>query len=488
MAKKELTKRRKQDLQDRYTIRIQGGKSGLVEATSKMDIHEFRVFATMLTMVLPEDEDFTTYELRVQDIIKLFALKKDGRYYELMRDAAQKLLDRKFVIYETRDGEEYKTTINLITETSEPVSIINKNHILLQFSPKLKPYLLQLKKEYLTIDIRNIQDISSHYSVKLYLVLKHQQRLGNSKVKYTVNRLRTILAIEEGEYELYGSFKQQVIRRAMNDIEKYTDLSIWKIEEEKLGRSVSAIIFHIAEKEAPRQQELKIKKQQQSVLKKYDGRVVVEESEVEIAHIIDDVEIVEAKISQVTNDIDSTFQRVKKYKIAKSTVKEWFKELPIEQILLGVDYVLNEVKAGKQIKNIGGYINQMVRTPSLFEVAQDQKMEQERKRIQLQEKQQKEQSLNEQVEELQTKAHKMRIETLIELMDNPSIRQQVIEKMSTGNGFMNSLYKVELGFEENIKNPAVAGFMIATATKLYPQEFNEAELFIRQADVLKRHI
>lgn len=486
MAKKELTKRRKQDLQDRYTIRIQGGKSGLVEATSKMDIHEFRVFATMLTMVLPEDEDFTTYELRVQDIIKLFALKKDGRYYELMRDAAQKLLDRKFVIYETRDGEEYKTTINLITETSEPVSIINKNHILLQFSPKLKPYLLQLKKEYLTIDIRNIQDISSHYSVKLYLVLKHQQRLGNSKVKYMVERLRTILAIEEGEYELYGSFKQQVIRRAMNDIEKYTDLSIWKIEEEKSGRSVSAIIFHIAEKEAPRQQELKIKKQQQSVLKKSDGRVVVEGSEAEEGSIIDDVEVVETKSSQGTNDIDGIFQKVKKYKIAKSTVKEWFKELPIEQILLGVDYVLNEVKAGKKTTNIGGFINQMVRTPSLFEVAQEQKVEQERKRTQQQVKQQQEQSIKEQVDTLKAKAHDMKLKVLTELVQDQGIKQAIIDKFTAG--FFKTYYKANLSFEDNIKNPAIGGFMVAEVGRLYPELFEEAEQLMKQAEAIERRI
>ncbi|WP_028523278.1 replication initiation protein [Runella limosa] len=486
MAKKELSKRRKQDLQDRYTIRIQGGKSGLVEATSKMDIHEFRVFATMLTMVLPDDEDFTTYELRVQDIIKLFSLKKDGRYYELMRDAAHRLLDRKFVIYETKDDKEYKTTINLITETSEPVSEINKNHILLQFSPKLKPYLLQLKKEYLTIDIRNIQDITSHYSVKLYLVLKHQQRLGNSKAKYTVERLRTILAIDEGEYELYGSFKQQVIRRAMNDIEKYTDLSIWKIEEEKSGRSVSAIIFYLKDKEAPRQQELKIKKQQNSVLKKSDGRVVIEASEVEEVSITEHTEIVVTKNKQGANDIDSTFQRVKKYKIAKSTVKEWFKELPKEQIQLGIDYVLNEVKAGKPTKNIGGYINQMVRTPSLFEVAQEEKIEQERKHTQQQVKQAQQQSIKEQADALKAQAHDMKLSILAEVVVNQEIKQALIDKFTAG--FFKAYYKNNLSFEENIKHPAVAGFMIAEAGKLYPEMFADAELLVKQAEALERRL
>ena len=488
MAKKQLTKRRKQDLEDRYTIRIQGGKSGLVEATSKMDIHEFRVFATMLTMVLPEDEDFTTYELRVQDIIKLFSLKKDGRYYELMRNAAHKLLDRKFVIYEKKNGEEYKTTINLITETSEPVNESNKNHILLQFSPKLKPYLLQLKKEYLTIDIRNIQDISSPYSVKLYMILKHQIRLGNSKAKYTIERIRQILAIEEGEYILYGSFKQQVIRRAISDIEKYTDISVSKIEEEKAGRSVAIINFHILEKVNEQQKELKINNPQPNVLKKSNGSVITEDTTVNESINFEDAEVIDAKNAPDVNEVDSTFAKVKKYKIAKATVREWFKELPIEQIMLGIDYVLNEDKAGKQIKNIGGYINQMVRNPSLYEAAQEKKLEQERIRTEQQIKQNREQSINEQVEELQRKAHEMRMEIVLKLMNDPDIKQQVLEKMNTGNGFLHSLYREEFSLEKNLNNPAVAGYMIATVTKLYPQLFDEAEQLIRQADSLKRAI
>lgn len=483
MAKKELPKRRKQDLQERYTIRIQGGKSGLVEATSKMDIHEFRVFATMLTMVLPEDEDFTTYELRVQDIIKLFSLKKDGRYYELVRDAAHKLLDRKFVIYEMKNGEEYKTTINLITETSEPVNETNKNHILLQFSPKLKPYLLQLKKEYLTIDIRNIQDISSPYSVKLYMVLKHQQRLGNSKVKYPIERLRQILAIEEGEYGLYGSFKQQVIRRTLSDIEKYTDLSVLKMEEEKAGRSVSAIIFHVVEKEAQRQNELKIKKQQHNILKKSDGRVVVEGERVNESIGFEAADVIDINSVQL-NELDNIFQRVKKYKIAKATVREWLLEFPIEQIALGIDYVLNEVQAGKQIKNIGGYINQMVKTPSLFEVANEQKTEQERKRKQQQEKYQREQTLNEQVDSLKVQAHNMKLEVLTELVQDQAIKQVLIDKFSIG--LFKTYYKPNIGFEENIKNPAVAGFMIATAGQIYPAKFEKAEQLIKQAEALEK--
>lgn len=365
----QLSVRRKQDYQERYTIRIQGGKAGLVEATTKMDISEFRLFATVLTMILPDDEDFTEYEIRIPDIIKLFDLNRNGKYYEAFKDAALRLMDRKFVVYEKKeDGKEYKTTIPLSIQTSEPVLVGEQNRIRLQFHPKLKPYLLDLQREYLTVDIRNITEIQSHYSVKLYFVLKHQQRLGNKKVRYEVSRLRQILAIEEHEYPLYGSFKQKVFQKGIDDINKYTDLEITKIEEHKQVRSVVAITFHLAPKE--RQLEIKIPKPQRQVLKSSGGKVIVTNS-AEAQNLPDD-SVVEILPKQ-NKLFEEVYKQVEQYNVSKTTVYAWINEFPKEQIILGINYVFEKIRVGEKIQNIGGYINQMVRMTALYDSYKEEK-------------------------------------------------------------------------------------------------------------------
>lgn len=391
----QISVRKKQDYQERYTIRIQGGKAGLVEATTKMDISEFRLFATVLTMILPDDEDFTEYEIRIPDIIKLFDLNRNGKYYEAFKDAALRLMDRKFVVFEKKeDGKEYKTTIPLSIQTSEPVLVGEQNRIRLQFHPKLKPYLLDLQREYLTVDIRNITDIQSHYSVKLYFVLKHQQRLGNKKVRYDVSRLRQILAIEDHEYPLYGSLKQKVFQKGIEDINKYTDLEITKIEEHKQVRSVVAITFHLEPKE--RQIEVKIPKTQRQILKSSGGKVVVTNS-VEAQKSVEDIEIeVLSKESKLFNEI---YQVVKTFQVSKTTVHTWINEFPSEQIILGINYVLEKIKVGEKIQNIGGYINQMVRTPSLYEMLKDEEAKKETKKQKIQ-------------AETQNKSQKIELETV----------------------------------------------------------------------------
>ena len=373
MSKKRTSLRKKQDYQDRYIIRMQGGKTGLVEATSKMDIHEFRVFMTMLTMVLPDDEDFVEYEIRTQDIIKLYSLSDDGRYYEAIREAADRLFNKRFIIFEKKeDGEIYKTTIHLIDETSEPVKISEQNRIRLKFNPKLKPYLLQLQREYLTIDVRNIANIQSPNSVKLYLILKHQYNLGNRKVKYTVARLREILAISDDEYPLYGNFKQKIIQKGIKDLEKHTDLMVIKFEEEKVGRAIDTVVFFIAEKEVLRLLETTSKKLTRQVIKSSNGNVVVSShtpEEIDVKKEITSADVVGEKLL-IKNELNELYGKIKQYNISKSTLQKWFDSLPKEQVKLGIEYVLNRIKEGDSIKNVGGYINNMVTNPSLFETQQ----------------------------------------------------------------------------------------------------------------------
>lgn len=372
---KKSTVRKKQEYQDRYIIRMQGGKTGLVEATSKMDINEFRVFMTMLTMVLPDDEDFIEYEIRTQDIIKLYSLSDDGRYYEAIRDAAERLFNKKFVIYEKKeDGEIYRTTIHLIDETSEPVKESEQNRIRLKFNPKLKPYLLQLQKEYLTIDVRNIASIQSPNSVKLYLILRHQYNLGNRKVKYSLVRLREILAVTDSEYPLYGNFKQKIIQKGIKDLEKYTDLVISKFEEEKVGRAVDKVIFHLEEKQVAVHLTGMTKKMTRQVIKSSNGNIVISTSTPEF-QVVEDIENTTGQNEGIppettfveSNVIDDLYLQVKEFKITKATLNKWVEELPLAQIQYGVAYVLHKITAGESIKNVGGYMNTVVRNPSLLE-------------------------------------------------------------------------------------------------------------------------
>jgi plasmid replication initiation protein len=500
--------RKKEDHKDRYNLRLQGGKGGLVEATSKMDISEFRVFATALTMILPDDEEFTEYEIRIPDIIKLFDLNRNGNYYESFKDAALNLMDRKFVIFETQeDGKEYKNTIPLSIKTREAVDPADRTQIRLQFHPMLKPYLLDLKREYLTVDVRNLTNIQSHYTVKLYFILKHQQRLGNSKRTYLVSELRRILAIEEGEYSLYGNFKQQIIKKGIKDINKYTDLHITKIEEHKKVRAIESITFFMEAKTAKRELELDNNpKNKKQVVKLSNAEIAISNPVAQSSTELDEYELLENTEQSETVKITQIFSKVKKYKIAKSTVTKWVSELPYKQVEIGVEYVLNKIASGESIKNVGGYLHNMVNSPTLFEVQKqelDDKKQKQSERQQINHSKREEQEEQKKKDNLLNSYTRAKNEVIKSIITSKQLTDTIIQSLQQQAQGEKPVMLVQLAFEKyqafqesyQGDNPLVealdkAGFSLTTyvsdwITKEYPDSLQEIKAeYQKQADLI----
>lgn len=446
---------------------MQGGKNGLVEASSKMDIHELRVFMTMLTMVLPEDQDFAEYELKTKDIIKLFSLGDDGRYYHAIRDAAARLFNKSFVLVERKDdGKDYKVTIHLLDETSEPIDEAEQNRIRVKFNPKLKPYLLQLKREYLTIDVRNVANLQSPHSLKLYIVLKHQFNLGNKKVSYTIDRLKEILALEEHEYPLYGNFKQKVIKKGIKDLDKYTDLKIAKIEEIKSGRAVQSVIFHLEGKISTEIiSPLKVSKSSpKSHMEKRVGG-----SEAVLGSLeYDDFEPVDDNASHLDGTVADLLVSVRKYAAAE-TIQKWVDQYPIEQIQKGVVYALRQIKKGK-VRNPGAYLQKMVATDNLIDSEQlDWDKEHKKKKISdLEAVKVNDRHLA--LDVLKSEAHELSLRIFLKLVeDKEDALATIVGKLK--QGLFGTYFNDSLSLHQNLANPALSGIMVDIAKQVYPDSF-----------------
>ncbi|RAJ93010.1 plasmid replication initiation protein [Larkinella arboricola] len=361
MAKKQALDslvQTKKEADQRYTIRLRAGKYGLLEAISKFDLHEFRLFGTMLTMIQPTDSEFSSTVINVGDVVKLFALSRGARNYDDIRTAALRLQKKFLEVYEEIEGIPYKTTVPLLDQSSEPLNARDRNHIRVKFHAKLKPYLLELKREYLTADLRNVVGIQSIYTIQMYAVLKNQYNLGNKMPKYSLVRLREILSISPEFYVKYGSFKQQIIMRAIRDINTYTDLEVKELIETKQKRQITSLTFSLEAKTVVRWQALP---------KPTPGQI-----ELEFAHaeVVDEPtpRPVAVSAEEVARQalVDELFGLVERFEISRRTVDEWVQYLPENQIRLGIEHVLSEIRNGVKIKkSIASYIVAMVHSTRL---------------------------------------------------------------------------------------------------------------------------
>jgi plasmid replication initiation protein len=219
--------------------------NNLVESKYKFDIWETRFFLSVLAQIRREDTDAEVYRIRYKDIIKIFSLKS-GDSYALLRDAAKALMSKSVQInYEENGAERVKEvhligTIDYLKEGHRKIADVgNHEYIDVTIQQEMRPFLLQLSKNFTAYDLRNITKLSV-YAIRLYELLKQYETFGVRTL--SIDEMKAMFQVEE-QYALYADFYRWVIKPSEGEINKHTDLSITDVEKLKEGRKVVALRF-----------------------------------------------------------------------------------------------------------------------------------------------------------------------------------------------------------------------------------------------------
>ncbi|NLP52046.1 replication initiation protein [Bacillus sp. RO1] len=210
----------------------------LIEATYKLSLQEQRILLVLASKVQPSDEELKAYKFRVQDFMDIVGTKPGTGYYSHIRQVVSDLQTKTLTI---KQGTKTMVANWLITAIYED----NEGSILLKFNPDLKHLFLNLKEKFTSYQLENVIKLQSIYSIRIYELLKQYLSIG--KRHFTIEELRTYLAIEEGKYKQYGHFKSKVLNVAMEELKVKTDLS-FTFEEHKTGRKVTSITFYIKDR------------------------------------------------------------------------------------------------------------------------------------------------------------------------------------------------------------------------------------------------
>ncbi len=207
----------------------------LVEARYRLSLREQRFVLLMVSMIEPEDEDFTYYEIPARDLIKHLGLEKEHDAYKRVRKLVRGMQARILTIDE--DGE----LVDIVWVASAKYG---KNSVIsFEFSRRLKPYLLQLSREFTTYKLMNVVRLQSSHAIRIYELLKRYERIGRRTIQ--LDDLRLTLGIEDSStYALYGNIKSKILLPAQREIAKHTDIS-FTFDEIKRGRKVVELRFVI---------------------------------------------------------------------------------------------------------------------------------------------------------------------------------------------------------------------------------------------------
>lgn len=404
-----------------------------------MSFWEFLIFGKMCSDIAPEDEDFKEYTVYVKDLINFLGISDGGSVYRYVLDAASRLLERRVVVtYKDERGRRMVLETNLIAGFAKPEKMVKNDplFIRLTFHPQLKPFLLQLQKDFTKVDLRNYKFLRTGTSIRLYHLLKQYWGRRQSTVELLLEDLKEMLGVAD-KYELYGHFKAAVLQEAQKRLADTTDIS-FAYQEVKKGKKVVAIIFHIketgggqlAKEEGPKPKAIKLQKGQAVDSPNLDNERLI---------------------------VDLTAQVCTNWGVSDKMLRSLVQNHTEEAILQAVRVTENALAQGK-VKETAGFFVQAVRQ-GYSDAVKEPLIDMKIKKAQQEAQKKLEMAEKERLAQQKQQAFKAEKNAVLGLLSkDKSLRDEVITRLH--GGILRGSYDDAKTFEENMKTPLLLGAVL----------------------------
>lgn len=227
MARREISKQRSQmvvksnDLiqRSRYTLSVQ----------------EHRILLYMISKIKPNDTIGEEYSFEISDFCEVAGLRKDGFYYDEVKNILKTLADKSlWVKYE--DGHE-----ELFRWINTAKVFENDGTVKYKFHESIESFLFDLKRKYTQYELINVLAFRSKYSIRLYELLKSYAYVGEAS--FTLEEIQEKL--EAKVYTRWVDFRIKALDVATEEINHFTTDMRVSYEVVKTGRKVTGVSFKI---------------------------------------------------------------------------------------------------------------------------------------------------------------------------------------------------------------------------------------------------
>ena len=213
------------------------------EASSRLEVTEQRVVAYLTSLIDKDDVAFKSYPVAVRELADLLGLSR-GDFYKEIKQTTKGLVGKTMSLKHLDDSPgELQVAWLSAADYQDGQGVVE-----LEFSPKLKPYLLQLKDHFTAFPLNDVIKFKSQFSMPIYLLLKQYLTIGHRKIE--IDELKRMLEITD-KYKQYGVLKLKVLLVAVAEINEKTSIRVTFDEiraDPKAARRITAIKFWIKEK------------------------------------------------------------------------------------------------------------------------------------------------------------------------------------------------------------------------------------------------
>lgn len=221
--------------------------NNLIEASYALNLSEQRLILIAILAAREIETELTAdtmLTIHASEYMKQFKLGRQSAY-EALQAACDNLFERR-LNYKTIDPITGKKGVYKSRWVTKVGYVKEAACVQLIFAPDILPLFIKLEEKFTRYELKQISQLTSVYSIRLYELLIRWRSTG--KLYVPIADLREKLGLLEDEYSQMGDFKKRVLKVAIEQINKFTDIEV-TYTQKKEGRTITDIEFSFFEKD-----------------------------------------------------------------------------------------------------------------------------------------------------------------------------------------------------------------------------------------------
>jgi plasmid replication initiation protein len=211
----------------------------LIDALKTLNLQGQKLFLFLVSKLDPNIPENIVFRISIDEFAKAIGVESESKTdtYRDVRKAIKHLMGKIVTIHAIEDGCRTTTDIPILGYAKY---WHGRGYADIKISEEISPYLFSLHREFTQYKLSQITKLSSLYAIRIYEMLKKQERLGSRT--FFVDDLRNKLNIRNDKYKRFVDFKRYVLEISKREINAKTDLKI-DLKFIKTGRKITAIQF-----------------------------------------------------------------------------------------------------------------------------------------------------------------------------------------------------------------------------------------------------
>lgn len=215
--------------------------NNLVEAKYSMTLQQKRIMIWLVSQIQPNDMDFKEHILSIKKLMEICQLSGESTYKEIKKITFS-LIEKGIRIIDISDPEQ-KREIQVSWLSSADYY---GGQVKLSFSPKLRPYLLQLKERFTSVNSLDLMQFKSIHAIRIYELLKQFQDIGERTL--SIEEIKDCCGVKE-KLKTYPNFEKKILLISQREMNEKSDIE-FTFERVKKSRKIVAIRFIIKKNKA----------------------------------------------------------------------------------------------------------------------------------------------------------------------------------------------------------------------------------------------